>query len=336
MEGFRFILENPHPNATNSKQRKRARLVTACDSCRIKKIKCQQATPNSQCEACKIAKTPCLFGDRDRYQAERGVTCTWSTPAQEPPFSPDHSRRRKLPGGASSQFPLVQSFPVAEGPSRSVSPNYSFYTPNQAGPSHVGQFNAYPQTNHLDSGLSKTSLPLFDPSRPRYPHPYRMRALGNLFFETVGVHFPFLDRFDVLHRIEHRTCSAILCNTIGALALRFADPLRPDATAGSHYFEMAKTLAQEVAATPGIEALHALLVISWAEYSAGNDNSYWNYSRMAISMGVDLGLGHEATIRVPAFPETRARLRMTWWVVVCVEDLAASWATGRPPRLDLS
>lgn len=32
MDNFRFILENPHPNATNAKQRKRARLVTACDS----------------------------------------------------------------------------------------------------------------------------------------------------------------------------------------------------------------------------------------------------------------------------------------------------------------
>ena len=144
MEGFRFILENPHPNATNSKQRKRARLVTACDSwcvllapphlqlnshlaeSRVKKIKCQQTTPNSRCEACKTAKSPCLFGDRDRYQAERGVTCTWSTPIDEIPQSPDDSRRRKLPGGSSTQFQLIHSFPGVDGPSRSVSPNIHY------------------------------------------------------------------------------------------------------------------------------------------------------------------------------------------------------------------
>lgn len=102
MENFRFILENPHPNANSNKQRKRARLVTACDSwfvfshfplwpvspislypSRVKKIKCQQTSPNGRCEACKIAKTPCLFGDRDRYQAERGVSCAWSPPVQD-------------------------------------------------------------------------------------------------------------------------------------------------------------------------------------------------------------------------------------------------------------
>ena len=32
MDAFRFILENPHPGACTNKQRKRARLVTACDS----------------------------------------------------------------------------------------------------------------------------------------------------------------------------------------------------------------------------------------------------------------------------------------------------------------
>lgn len=184
--------------------------------------------------------------------------------------------------------------------------------------------------------MSQESLPLFDPHRPRYPHPYRMRALGNLFFDTIGDRFSFLDRFDVLHRIEHRTCSDILSNTIAALALRYTDPTQPDASAGAAYFEMAKALANQVVSAPSIEALHALLCISFAEYGAGHDDSFWRYSRMAITMCLDLGLGHEATIRVAAVPETRERLRFTWWTVVCCEDMAASWATGRPTVLDLS
>ncbi|KAG1716085.1 hypothetical protein ID866_1057 [Astraeus odoratus] len=68
MDGFQFIIESPQDTQI---QKKRPRLVTSCDSCRLKKIKCLQPTPEGQCEACTIAKIPCLFRDRERYFAER-------------------------------------------------------------------------------------------------------------------------------------------------------------------------------------------------------------------------------------------------------------------------
>ncbi|KAF8582222.1 hypothetical protein K439DRAFT_168316 [Ramaria rubella] len=353
MDGFRFILENPHPNASNNKQRKRARLVTACDSCRVKKIKCQQPSPNGRCEACKSSKTPCLFGDRDRYQAERGVSCTWNTPAEEAPGSPEtSSRKRKMtaPSPSASDLWTPASASTSAAPSRSGTPaggsvsNYRYFLNEQrAGPSSLPSFvnslNIFPGATHSsDPSLNATSydeLPLFDPTRPRFPHPRRMCHLGALFFDNVGAHFPFLDRYDVLHRIEQRTCSAILSNVIAGLAVRFTNPARPDPTAAAPFYDMAKTLAAHVVSVPSVEALHALICITWVEYGAGHDDGFWRYSRMAIAMCLDLGLGNEATIQVAATSDVRHRLRLTWWMVVCVADIAASWATGRPCSLDL-
>ncbi|KAJ3526235.1 hypothetical protein NMY22_g10249 [Coprinellus aureogranulatus] len=68
MEDIQFIIESPQ-NTVGHK--KRPRLVTSCDSCRLKKIKCIQPSPETKCEACKVAKVPCRFKDRERYFAER-------------------------------------------------------------------------------------------------------------------------------------------------------------------------------------------------------------------------------------------------------------------------
>ena len=40
-------------------------------SSRLKKIKCLQPSPETKCEACRTAKIPCRFKDRERYFAER-------------------------------------------------------------------------------------------------------------------------------------------------------------------------------------------------------------------------------------------------------------------------
>src|SRR6201999_2706832 len=70
--GIRFVMEGP--NADLSQKKKRARLITACDACRTKKIKCVQPDVTIECEACRRSQTACLFGDRDRYHSERGIS----------------------------------------------------------------------------------------------------------------------------------------------------------------------------------------------------------------------------------------------------------------------
>ncbi|KIM45080.1 hypothetical protein M413DRAFT_329591 [Hebeloma cylindrosporum] len=67
-DSFQFIIESPQHSQGH---KKRPRLVTSCDNCRLKKIKCLQPSPEAKCEACKSAKIPCRFRDRERYFAER-------------------------------------------------------------------------------------------------------------------------------------------------------------------------------------------------------------------------------------------------------------------------
>ncbi|KAG6886306.1 hypothetical protein C0993_006716 [Termitomyces sp. T159_Od127] len=67
-DSFQFIIESPQHNQGH---KKRPRLVTSCDNCRLKKIKCLQPSPETKCEACKASKIPCRFRDRERYFAER-------------------------------------------------------------------------------------------------------------------------------------------------------------------------------------------------------------------------------------------------------------------------
>ena len=205
----------------------------------------------------------------------------------------------------------------------------------------MNRFDVFPPVNTIpstdnSSAISYENVPLFDPARPRFPHPQRLRHLAVLFFENIASHFPFLERYDILHRIEKRTCSAILSNCIAALAARYANPAHLDVAAGAPFYDMAKTLAPNAISLPSVDALHALICITWVEYGAGHNNEFWMYSRMAIAMCLDLGLGNEVTIRVAATPEVRSRLRLTWWTVVCTADIAASWAFGRTATIDLS
>ncbi|KAJ3727102.1 hypothetical protein C8R42DRAFT_694515 [Lentinula raphanica] len=67
-DSFQFIIESPQ---NTQGHKKRPRLVTSCDNCRLKKIKCLQPTPEGKCEACRTAKIQCRFRDRERYFAER-------------------------------------------------------------------------------------------------------------------------------------------------------------------------------------------------------------------------------------------------------------------------
>ncbi|KAK7438096.1 hypothetical protein VKT23_018262 [Stygiomarasmius scandens] len=67
-DSFRFIIEFPQHT---QEHKKRPHLVTSCDNCRLKKIKCLQPSPETKRKACKTAKIPCRFRDRERYFAKR-------------------------------------------------------------------------------------------------------------------------------------------------------------------------------------------------------------------------------------------------------------------------
>ncbi|KAL5507485.1 hypothetical protein ACEPAH_6941 [Sanghuangporus vaninii] len=96
MDGIRFILEDPQ--AANSRQKKRSRLVTACDTCRAKKIKCHQSPGASKCEACRLSKSACRFRDRERYHAQRSGSLSASSSNFNPSDSEDSQSFTESPG----------------------------------------------------------------------------------------------------------------------------------------------------------------------------------------------------------------------------------------------
>ncbi|KAG8745571.1 hypothetical protein FRC10_007749 [Ceratobasidium sp. 414] len=494
---FRFILEEPHGGAPQKgQQRKRARLVTACDACRIKKIKCIRTPKVQQCEACRVSNSACLYGDRDRYQAERGLSYSYATQiirasshesdrkaeGQTPPLSiyprsassvdghssypsshhsdsgfadmqPDQarvaSRKRKgspladnitspdahfpSPHGPGSGDALTQSLlnggksaaaPNGTGPvadlKRITVPFFRYFGPTANTPgyrrikvrtltlddsasvaSHTSQCSHSPATDLLPSPKPKTAVPyppssppifralhpnsyaqangeddplghghdssssgpatgtttpvhphipsfessvmatatasgrdcLFDPARPRYPNPKYLGHLASLFFDHLACHFPFLDRTQVMAQITDGTLPAILANCLAALAVRFSnrkDLLKgPRHLAGEAYCDMAKLLVVHMLSWPSVEVLQALVLIAWSEFGSGRDSGLWMYSRMAVGMAMDLGLGYEATVQLAATESEREKVRLTWWSTLLI-DRINSWGTGRP------
>ncbi|TEB37478.1 hypothetical protein FA13DRAFT_911351 [Coprinellus micaceus] len=138
---IQFIIESPQTTASH---KKRPRLVTSCDSCRLKKIKCLQPSPETKCEACKVAKVPCRFKDRERYFAERSRAIAGpSANVHAPSYSSDQRH---------DQNPALDAFSVA---SSSSSPALS---------------NSAPRSNSHSPKASGLVSPEGDPSG-RYPYP---------------------------------------------------------------------------------------------------------------------------------------------------------------------
>ncbi|KAI5117230.1 hypothetical protein M0805_001588, partial [Coniferiporia weirii] len=178
MDDIRFILEDPQ--AANFRQKKRSRLVTACDICRAKKIKCHQSPGSAKCEACRLSKSACRFRDRERYHAQRSGSISASSSTFNPSDSEDSftespnmiSRRATLPifdhyhiqnSRSSSLPPAIPRLP-GTARQRSDSPN------SEMGPvrvrksrsrrivGHVASADYAQSYKGLHSGLSTSSL----------------------------------------------------------------------------------------------------------------------------------------------------------------------------------
>ncbi|TFK44488.1 hypothetical protein BDQ12DRAFT_673081 [Crucibulum laeve] len=172
-DSFQFIIESPQHSQGH---KKRPRLVTSCDNCRLKKIKCLQPSPETKCEACKTAKIPCRFRDRERYFAERSRAIAGpnanSAYMAEPKVEPSSS---------------LDAFSVASGsssPSMSShsNPRSTSHSPKASGMVSAdvesnGRYTSYPpdsrrstESSHRHSNSS--SISSFHSSRSDHPTGY--------------------------------------------------------------------------------------------------------------------------------------------------------------------
>ncbi|KAH9003468.1 hypothetical protein EDB86DRAFT_3100033 [Lactarius hatsudake] len=77
MDGPCSTLEAPQLSLTQ-KEPERPSLMTSCDNCRLKQLKCVQVKSQPRFEACEPSNTPCQFRDSERDCAERNCTVTGS------------------------------------------------------------------------------------------------------------------------------------------------------------------------------------------------------------------------------------------------------------------
>ena len=107
---------------------------------RLKKIKCQQPSPETQCDACTLAKIPCRFRDRERYFAERSrsiagpsATTSFARPTNRPVaqehFAAGDGSPIEYPSSQHAQVPYGHPQPHSHSQRSSHSPPGTYDTP---------------------------------------------------------------------------------------------------------------------------------------------------------------------------------------------------------------
>ncbi|KAF5388862.1 hypothetical protein D9757_005640 [Collybiopsis confluens] len=227
--------------------------------CRLKKIKCLQPTPEAKCEACKVAKIPCKFRDRERYFAER-------------------SRAIAGPGAASSAYGSSSSSSEHRSDSSvdALSVASSSSSPALSSYSHSRSASHSPKASGLvamdDNGSVRYSPYVSDTRRPadyplRYPqHPSYtlMNEFILLFFNNLQQEFNFIAYDDVYREFTQRRMSPSLANCIAAHAAN-------------------------------IDTLHALMLLAWYEYKANRISSFRDYAQLSSRMSSQLGYSNAST-----------------------------------------
>ncbi|KAJ7188548.1 hypothetical protein C8R46DRAFT_1055030 [Mycena filopes] len=345
-DSFQFIIESPQ-HAQGHK--KRPRLVTSCDNCRLKKIKCLQPTPEAKCEACKAAKIACRFRDRERYFAERSRAIAGPNPGSpygdEPrssdnfsnssSSSPSHSNPR-----SSTNSPKPSGVVVPDGDPRYVpyppdarrSVDSSSLRPSRNDPIGYGVASPPLQPSHGSRPSSQHGprpVHLFDPDRPQFPHPTYMSHFIQLFFEQLGAEFPFVNYDDISRDYWDQVLSPLMANCIAAMATRYCT-LSELAVRGLHnvaetYGDNAKNILSSIAHIPSMDTLHGVMLLSWSEYKNNRIPGLRTYCQMAMRMAIDLGLSDQNVSPINATENERNRRRSTWASILQLHLTASSF-----------
>ncbi|KAG6861678.1 hypothetical protein C0995_013247 [Termitomyces sp. Mi166 len=359
-DSFQFIIESPQHNQGH---KKRPRLVTSCDNCRLKKIKCLQPSPETKCEACKASKIPCRFRDRERYFAERSRAIAGpnvgtyvdeqrrndnnpaldafsvSSGSSSPALS-SHSNNRsnshspKASGMVSPDGDLNRYPSYPPGPRRSADPSHrirhtavpSFQPRNDSGYYH-------PPPSHTRGPLypqNSRHVHLFDPEQTQSPHRDLMQIFVQLFFKHVAVEFPFLSYDQIVQDVWDRRLPPMVSNVIAAIASRYdTDNNTGLAVRGLHnvsetYLETAKAIGNQIMHNPSMDTLHALILLAWWELRMDRHSSFRSYAASMMRMGMDLGLTDQDSLMM-LHEKERARRRSAWEVAYRLNGAATPY-----------
>ncbi|KAG1812571.1 uncharacterized protein BJ212DRAFT_1448164 [Suillus subaureus] len=313
MDGFQFIIESPQETQGH---KKRPRLVTSCDNCRLKKIKCLQSSPETQCEACKAAKIPCKFRDRERYFAERSRAI--AGPSSVPPYHGSSSRATTAVPESSERSNSSSTNEYATPASTAYTPPHGRHTAaaddhsRRYGTSGPGQALGRPHPTL--GGYRPTQV--FDPMHPQMPQRSWMPHFIQIFISQLGSQCAFMTYDELYEKFRHQTLSPLLSNCIAALGARFSDI--PDVVArgpqnvADIFCENAKEMLSAALNQPSLDVLHAVITLAWTEYKTGRLLGFRQYGDLAMRTAMAIGLSEESTRQMSPYDSYQNRLRLTW------------------------
>ncbi|KAJ3810592.1 hypothetical protein F5876DRAFT_41496 [Lentinula aff. lateritia] len=262
-DSFQFIIESPQ---NTQGHKKRPRLVTSCDNCRLKKIKCLQPTPEGKCEACRAAKIQCRFRDRERYFAERSRSIAGPGASSSEQRSTHFDSADGFPVVSSSSSPALSSYSIPRSVSHSPQANgvvgaddngsvrYSPYAPDPRRSVEYSHRHSSSMSYNSSARQSPLSYQSMSPSPSNSPMMYHPRSQSNpnsrqvplfdstsshpsyslmtefilLFFNNLHQEYSFVAYDDVYRDYNQRRMSTPLANCIAAFAVRFST--NPDLT----------------------------------------------------------------------------------------------------------
>lgn len=158
------------------------------------------------------------------------------------------------------------------------------------------------------------------------PLPATRIPLFEAFYSHLSSLFPAISRRRMNERFDSSTMSQFLANGICSLGAT----ARGGGYAGQDpKLFVDKTLSYVLphSQLPTTEAVSALMLLAWAAYGQGNESGLWQFTGMAIRMGLDIGLHQVSEIYDSAGHLRRARL--LFWTLFATDRLI-SFATGRP------
>nr|VWO96152.1 Zn(2)-C6 fungal-type domain-containing protein [Ganoderma boninense] len=198
---------------------------------------------------------------------------------------------------------------------------------------------AVPRPNQ--AACSSSFLGLFDEADHQQPHPQLMMAFLHVFFEQLGPTFPFLSSESVYERYLHRRLSPLLANAIAASAAPLSTineimQIGP-ANVSDVYCQAAKKLLPAEGSQATIETLHAVMLLSWAEYKRGRQTMFNVYARMTTALATNLGISEETLPQLTRVSDLHGgrMLQDTWQGIQLLERtlLASTLVAFATPAL---
>lgn len=187
----------------------------------------------------------------------------------------------------------------------------------------------HPETSVPSPQQYRQLTDIFDDEGMPYPHV--QGPLFELFFKHLSQHFPAISRQRMKDRFESGTMSQFLSNCVCAVAARFSPSAEKNPPQyAAPFIAKAQEFIVPLTQLPTTETTSGLVLLAWASYGQGNESQLWQYSGMAIRMGIDIGI-HEVS-EIYDSPQHVIRTRLLFWTLF-ITDRVVSSVTGRPTSI---